>query len=151
LPGERRVGVFPDGEAAAVRTRQLEAEARGKVNPFRCGVVWSDRSSMPEPIFRDFIRDAGIDPPADADLAGWWDEHAATLSAEQVSRVWEGLDRARFYRVEERPVREVVYAVVAIQWQYNDMWYYPGAEGGDSVAAYRSRERAEAEAARRDA
>jgi hypothetical protein len=105
---------------------------------------------MPEPIFRDFLRDAGVDPPADADLAKWWHEYAATLPVEQLARVWEGLDRVRFYRIEERPVREVVYAVVMINWQYNDMWYYPPGEGGDPVAAYRSRERAEAECARQN-
>ena len=33
-------------------------------------------------------------------------------------------------------------------WQYNDQYYEPGSEGGLTVRAYRSRERAEAECRR---
>jgi hypothetical protein len=45
----------------------------------------------------------------------------------------------------------VAYAVVAVQWNYNDEWYYPGSEGGHVRVAYRSRERAAAECERLNA
>src|SRR6516162_7411488 len=71
VPGETRVATFPDANAAANRAAELEAAARTKVNPFQCGAVWADRASMPEPVYRDFLRDVGIDPPAKTDLAEW--------------------------------------------------------------------------------
>jgi hypothetical protein len=40
----------------------------------------------------------------------------------------------------------VVYAVVKVVWAYNDEWYYPGTEGGQTETVYRSRERAQADA-----
>jgi hypothetical protein len=177
LPGETRVAAFADFDAADADRTDREAAARAIVNPFCCGVVWCDRSHLPEPVFRDFVRDAGVEPPtivapADPDghpalrkrrqqaeapesgfvsWAAWWEATAPALSAEQCARVWEGLGRVRFFRTEERPVRSVAYTVVEIRWNYNDMWYYPGDEGGEHVVAYRSRERAEAECARRNA
>src|SRR6516162_3437028 len=71
VPGETRVATFPDANAAANHAAELEAAARKKVNPFHCGAVWADRASMPEPVYRDFLRDVGIDPPAKTDLAEW--------------------------------------------------------------------------------
>src|SRR5205085_2531456 len=63
--------------------------------------------------------------------------------------VWEALDRVRFHHVEERPAGPVVYAVVAVDWEYNDEWHY--AIPGDPITAFRTRERAEAEVERRTA
>jgi hypothetical protein len=183
LPGETRVAAFANASHAEADRATREAEARRLVNPFRCGVLWSERSHLPEPVFRDFIKDTGVEPPvlvplprvdekglpigpydrrqleqerpvppgAFRDWAAWWDATAPALSAEQVARVWEGLDRIRFFRTEERPVRAVAFAVVRIDWNYNDMWYYPGDDGGETVVAYRTRERAEAECARQNA
>ena len=42
-----------------MRGRELAAG----VNPFRCGTTWAERAHLPEAVFRDFIADAGIDPP----------------------------------------------------------------------------------------
>lgn len=148
LPGEVRVAAFPTAEAAHAAAATREIDARGKVNPFRLGATWADRTTLPEPIFRDFVRDADLDPPA-ADWAAWWD--AGTFSESQRGRVWEGLDRLRFFRVDERPVRLTAFAVIRVEWQYNDEWFYPGDEGGAVTHAFRTRERAEAERARLDA
>jgi hypothetical protein len=177
LPGETRVAAFVDFDSAEADRAKREAAARATVNPFRCGSNWGERSHMPEAVFRDFIKDAGIEPPTIwvrpttdeygnplsrqrlkrpetpppdtyRDWEAWWDAVAPTLSAERVARVWEGLDRVRFFSVEERPVRTVAYVVVEISWTYNDEWYYPPAEGGGAHTAYRTRERAEAECAR---
>jgi hypothetical protein len=179
LPGETRVAAFADFDSAEADRAKRELAARATVNPFRCGTNWGERSHMPEAVFRDFIKDAGIEPPTiveppttDEDgkplsrqarrlkqkeppppetfrsWDSWWDAVGPTLSAERVARVWEGLDRVRFFSVEERPVRTVAYVVVEISWSYNDEWYYPPAEGGGAHSAYRTRERAEAECAR---
>ena len=50
-----------------------------------------------------------------------------------------------FYTVAERPVRPVGYAVIEVEWRYNDEWYYPPTEGGRAVRVFRSRDRAEEE------
>jgi hypothetical protein len=182
LAGETRVAAFEDYDSAEADRASREAAARKLVNPFRCGATWLDRSSLPEAVFRDFIADAGIEPPTLVPLPGlgangkplsfyerqqlrkeplpagsfrdwadWWDARAASLSAEQAVRVWEGLDRVRFFRVDERPARKVAYVIVEVQWNYNDEWYYPPAEGGAPHTAYRSRAKAEAECARMNA
>lgn len=178
-PGESRVAAFADFTSAEADRASREQSARTLVNPFRCGTVWGERSHMPEPVFRDFIKDVGIEPPTLVpipttdevgqplsrptrrlkqreatppgtfrDWSAWWDAIGPTLSAEQVGRVWEGLDRVRFFRVEERPVRAVGFVVVEVEWIYNDEWYHPLIEGGMPLTAYRTRERAEAECAR---
>lgn len=182
LPGEIRVAAFADFDTAETDRAAREIAARKLVNPFRCGSTWAERSRLPEPVFRDFIADAGVEPPnivpvpetddegkplsrqerirrknesppagSFRDWASWWEATVATLSAEHVARVWEGLDRVRFFSVEERPVRSVAFVVVEVQWKYNDEWNYPPAEGGAPHTAYRSRERAEAECERLNA
>jgi hypothetical protein len=182
LPGEARVAAFDTAEAAEADRAAREEAVRKAVNPFRCGGNWGERSHLPEAVFRDFIKDAGIEPPTFAhvpvldrdgkpvprrrerfferppqpegtfrDWPSWWTATAPTLSAEQVARVWEGLDRVRFFQVEQRPVRQVAFVVVEVQWNYNDEWYYPPPEGGGAHTAYRSRERADAECARMNA
>lgn len=180
LPGETRVAAFANFDSAEADRATREAAARASVNPFRCGTTWGERSHMPEAVFRDFIKDAGIEPPTiveppTTDEDGkplprqqlkrpytwpaatyrgwetWWDAVAPTLSAERVARVWEGLDRVRFFSVEERPVRTVAFVVVEISWNYNDEWYDPPPEGGGAHTAYRTRERAEAECERMNA
>ncbi|MCI0704889.1 MAG: hypothetical protein L0241_27840 [Planctomycetia bacterium] len=179
LPGDVRVSAFDTVESAEADRASREAAARKLVNPFQCGLNWSDRSHLPEAVFRDFIKDAGIEPPtivpveidpdaprqvrrklkkekaapegAFPDWAAWWEATEEQLSAEQHARVWEGLDRVRFFQVEERPKRTVVFAVVEIAWNYNDEWYYPEPEGGAAHTAYRTRERAEVECERMNA
>jgi hypothetical protein len=162
VPGEVRESSFALEQEAREEAALREADARRKVNPFRCGTTWVDRCHLPESVFSDFLRDGGIAPPAKAsrskkkppvplDWAAWWEKKGAKLGEAERQRVWEGLDRLRFYEVREQPVRPVAYAVVEVQWNYNDEWYYPGTEGGHSLVAYRSRERAEQERARLDA
>lgn len=153
LPGETPVASFDSPAEAEAFCRAREAEARARVgNPFAgadCPPV--DRTGMPDGVFRDWLRDHGIEPPAAPSPAGWvawWDAESPGWTDAQRAAVWEALDGARFYRVAERPPRPVAYAVVRVLWGYNDEWFYPGAEGGQVTAAYRSRARAEAEAAR---
>lgn len=180
--GAARVAAFATFEAAEADRAAREAAVRQLVNPFRCGSAWGERSHLPEHVFRDFVADAGIEPPtlvpvstthpngepllpherrvlerapAPAgtfrDWDAWWDAVAPALSAEQRGRVWEGLDRVRFFQVQERPVRAVGFVVLQVEWNYNDEWYFPPSEGGGAFHAYRTRERAEEECAKLNA
>jgi hypothetical protein len=83
--------------------------------------------------------------------AHWWDKCRDSLSPNQIARVWEAMDRLRFFSVSEQPKRTVAYLVLEIRWNYNDEWYYPQAEGGAPHTAYRTRARAEEECARLNA
>ncbi len=152
LPGEVRVASFGSPEEADAERRRREAAARELVNPFAAGVAPFDQTSLPPPVFRDWLMDAGIDPPAEgADppaWAKWWEKSSPTWSATQRARAWEGLDRVRFYEVAERPKRPVVYTIVAVAWAYNDEWYYADGEGGKVMEVYRSRRKAELACAR---
>lgn len=148
LPGETRLAsfdTFDDAEADRIRR---EHEVRGRVNPFRCGTAFHTLTTLPEPVFADWVADAGLTPPERpavgfVDWAAWWAAGHATWTEEQRARVWDGLNHVRFFEVIERPPSAVAYAVVRVMWEYNDNWYEPGAEGGRTVIAYRSREAAE--------
>jgi hypothetical protein len=49
-------------EAEADRARR-EADVRARVkNPFICGPNHAARSRLPEPVFEDWLRDAGMEP-----------------------------------------------------------------------------------------
>jgi hypothetical protein len=111
---------------------------------------------MPEVVLRDFLMDHGIDPPAPAgdtrpDWAAWWAERSPTWDDAQCAAAWQVLDRVRFYRVVKQSSRPTVYAVMQVQWGYNDEWFYPGGEGGVVRHAYRSRKKAELECSRLNA
>ncbi|MDY3563614.1 hypothetical protein R5W23_005230 [Gemmata sp. JC673] len=154
LPGEVRLGAFDTFDAASADRHTREAEVRGRVNPFKCGTAWHALTVMPEPVFRDWVRDVGLEPPPANTLAGWlawWDGTQHARTAEQTERVWDGLTRVRFFDTVERPAGEVAFAVVRVTWEYNDAWYEPSAEGGRTVKAFRSRARAEAERERLEA
>jgi hypothetical protein len=155
LPGETGVASFATADEAEVFRRDREAEARKVVNPFAGAVGLHAVTALPEPVLCDWLEDHGIDPPAvvddgTRDWAKWWEEVSPGWTEAQRERAWQRLDRVSFFRVEQRPRRPVVYAVVRIVWQYNDEWYYPGTEGGEVTTAYRSRERAEEECARQN-
>jgi hypothetical protein len=153
LPGEVRVASFDSADEAEAYRREQEARARAVVNPF-AGTLAApiEQTSLPEGVLCDWLEDQGIEPPPQAktsrrNWAKWWEKSAKKWSDDQREAIWARLDRVSFYRVVERPRRPVVYAVVRVIWAYNDEWYYPGAEGGETMAAYRSREKAEAAAA----
>lgn len=150
LPGDTRMASFESADDAAADRTKREQAARQRVNPFQCGTAWHERTAMPELIFRDYLQDADIAPPDESTpWDKWWEAVVPTLTADLKARVWEGLTGLRFYTVEERPNRPVAYAVVRINWQYNDQWYYPDAEGGTVETLYRTRKRALAEVAER--
>jgi hypothetical protein len=139
-----RLRTFDDAEAAEAERTARESEVRGRVNPFRCGVGLGALTTFDAGRLRDWLLDADLEPPASMavkELEAWWD--AANFSGVQRVRVWEGLDRLRFYEVIRRPRRPVVYVVVRVNWRYNDNGYDADQEGGKPFVAFRSRERAQ--------
>jgi hypothetical protein len=154
LPGETVVASFETVEEAEADRRVREAAARSKVNPFECGPLRL-LTHLPEPVLRDWLQDAGVDPPGPEygtpGWAEWWHDRHAAMSVVQREKVWEGLDKLRFFDVAEKVDRPVVYAIVGVTWQYNDQWHYSDFDGGPVTEAYRSRERAEAECRRLNA
>jgi hypothetical protein len=154
MPGAVAVASFATfAEADAERARR-EAESRAKVNPFTCGGAVHHWTHLDEPRLRDWLMDHGIDPPAakngTTDWAEWWKKNNKKLGAEKCAAVWEVLDKVRFYTVREQPVRPVGYAVVGVNWEYNDEYYDAHPESAHLVKVYRSRDRAEAECARQN-
>jgi hypothetical protein len=143
MPGAVPVGALPTIEEAEADQGRREAEVRARIpNPFICGPDHAARSSLPEPIFQDWLRDAGIEPTQTGqnqpvNWFGWWEQAHKRLSAEQIAHVWAGLNRVRFFEVVTRPEGHIGYAVVRINWEYNDSWYEPDAEGGTPVKVFR--------------
>lgn len=149
-PGAVRVAAFDAfADASAFRWAE-ETRARAAVNPFAGALGCpAEQSHLPEPLLHDWLLDHGVEPPAPAagrrDWAGWWAESAPGWTDAQRAAAWEALDKVRFFRVTERPRRPVGYAVVRVIWGYNDEWFYPGGEGGETQTVYRTLARAEAE------
>ena len=145
LPGSTRLASFADAAEAEAECRRLEAAARAALNPFACDQAAHERSSLDEGRLRDWMLDAGLTPPEDAsDWPAWWRDHNAAMTGLQRERVWQACDRVRLYEVVECPARRVAYVVVGINWHYTDQDFYAGAEGGESVRAFSTREKAEA-------
>jgi hypothetical protein len=131
-----------------------EERARRVVNPFAGGLaVPFDQTHWQPEVLCDWLLDHGIDPPpplvdGKRDWAAWWDRESPTWTDDQRRAAWRPLDKVQFFRLRETPRREVAYAVVQVQWAYDDSWYQASPEGGEVQTLYRRRERAEAEAAR---
>ena len=162
LPGGTRVAAFHTFEEADLDRALREEEVRARVNPFKCGTTWHALTTLPQPIFLDWLQDGGLLPmeawtTRAADnislraWAEWWQRIGHTLTAEQTAHLWEGLNHVRFFDVIERTASQVAFAVVRVMWEYNGSWYEPGEEGGRTVRAFRSRECAEAERERLEA
>ena len=63
-----------------------------------------DLTEFDEPVFFDWLRDAGIPVPADTSTRGWlrwWRKHREQLSADQLRHLFEGLHRLVFYEIRE--------------------------------------------------
>jgi hypothetical protein len=151
-PGEVAVASFATAEQAEAERAKREAEARMKVNPFACGPAAHYWTHLDEPRLRDWLMDRGIDPPepkkgGTANWAEWWKKNHKKLGAAKRAAVWEALDKVRFFAVREEPARPVGFAVVMVNWEYNDEFYDANVEEGEVVQVFRSRERAEKECA----
>ena len=139
MPGYVPIGALPTFEEAEADRARREAEVRARIaNPFICGPNHASRSRLPEPIFCDWLRDVGIEPPAEQPLnwAGWWDEVRERFGAEQIAHVWAGLDRVRFFEVAARPEGQIAYAAVSIEWRDSGEHLEPGPEGGTPLRVF---------------
>lgn len=151
-PGARDVASFDTFDTADATRAERENECRAVVNPFTCGAGVHFWSHLDEPRLRDWLMDHGVDPPdpkkdGTTPWAEWWKKHHAKLSDEKRYAVWEALDKVRFYTVAEEPVRPVGYAVVMVNWQYNDETYDAHPDQGEVMQVFRTRERAEQDCA----
>jgi hypothetical protein len=154
-PGGLAMASFATLDEAEAERARREAEAREHINPFACGEAVQYWTHLDEPRLRDWLMDHGVEPPAPGKKGGtnwaaWWKKNQKKLSADQRAAVWEALDKVRFFAVGEEPARPVGFAVVELNWEYNDEFYYTDAEGGRLVTVYRSRQRAEEECARQN-
>jgi hypothetical protein len=154
-PGEVAVASFASFDEAETERAKREDEFRTRVNPFDCGIAVHYWTHLDEPRLRDWLMDHGIEPPAankggKTNWAAWWKKNQKTLGAEKRAAVWEVLDKVRFFAVCEEPARPVGFAVIELNWEYNDEYFDADPEGGRLVQVYRSRERAEAECAARN-
>lgn len=148
-PGEVALMSFDAREAADAECARREAEFREAVNPFACGTAVHYWTHLDEPRLRDWLMDHGIDPPepkkGKTEWAAWWKKNHKALGADKQAAVWEVLDKVRFFAVREEPATPVGYAVVQINWEYNDEFYDANAEEGEVIRVFRSRERAQSE------
>jgi hypothetical protein len=148
-PGAVALASFTTFEAADAERAQREEAVRPRINPFECGPAVQYWTHLDEPRLRDWLMDHGITPPdpkADGttDWAEWWQKGQKKLGAAKRTLVWEVLDKVRFFTVREESVRPVGYAVVMVNWEYNDEFYDAHPEQGEVVHVFRTRERAEA-------
>jgi hypothetical protein len=66
-------------------------------------------SSLEPPLFNDWLLDQGLTLPkptwdnqvSTSDWYGWWEAGEEKMSAMQRAKVWEALDRVRFFEVAE--------------------------------------------------
>ena len=140
------------------------------VNPFSNGL--DAVTTMPEGVFRDWLMDEGIEPPAPLSATnlpaalseaeknrflwmGWWESvrpPEGKLTRVQMNRIREGLNRVALwsYEVVEVETAEAlavkqlttVYAIVLQSWEYDDSWY---CGGNVALGVYRNKGRAQAE------
>lgn len=150
LPGEVRVASFATIDEADADCRQREEAVRKRVNPFACGHALHYQTHLDEPRLRDWLMDHGLDPPkpgkkGKTNWAAWWKEKHKKFSATQRAAVWEALGKVRFFTIAEEPRRPVGYAVVRVNWVYNDENFDADPEGGELLKVFRARDRAEQE------
>jgi hypothetical protein len=159
LPGAWTVAEFDDRADAEADRWQREQALRERINPFRCGFDLADCTHLPAYAFKDFLLDDSVRPAkydsyARINWGKWWDTHSPGWNFDRRGRIWEGLDKVRFFEVVGRKVdRQLFVAVEAVadlephpiwgdRMRYGYVDY--GTEGGRPVRAFRSRADAEA-------
>jgi len=99
------VKAFADLSRADAFCRERERERRERVNPFEHGRKLSDLTHFDAGRLCDWLLDAGLDPPGPkVRIVGWrkwWADTRRGLSDYQRAKVWEALDRVRFFEVVE--------------------------------------------------
>jgi len=119
-----------------------EAAVRLRINPFDCGPL-SAVTSFPDPILRDFLMDASIEPPAPGiTWEAWWIANREQLSDEQQARVWQAVDKVRFFEITEEAIGPEVHVVVDVIWEEREGLHVADWDGGELIRACRHMQRA---------
>lgn len=154
LPGFTRIRSFDMLEEAEGFKHAEEAKARAVVNPFLGTLAPpTDQTDLPDHALCDWYMDHDFEPPkpdkktGKRDWAKWWEKESKKWKGDRAAVAWEPLHRVQFYRITERPKVPVGYALVRVNWEYNDEWHVGDEEGGTITAVYRNRERANKECA----
>src|SRR5262245_37456442 len=91
-PDTFRLASFGTRDEAEIESARRETNARGRVNPFRCGKPFEQLTALPELIFLDWVSDTGLSPPkakkgAARDWAAWWDATKPDMTTEQHAKL----------------------------------------------------------------
>ncbi|MBA4190057.1 MAG: hypothetical protein C0467_18895 [Planctomycetaceae bacterium] len=130
---------FDDAEAD---WGKRESAVRLKMNPFECGPL-PMVSSLPDTILRDFLMDTGIEPPAAGiEWDAWWTANREQLSDEQRARVWQAVDKVRFFEITEEAIGPEVHVVVDVTWEERVGIYVADWDGGEVIRVCRHSQRA---------
>lgn len=106
LPGSDRVSTYLDRAEAEATCREAEWKIRRRMNPFLIGgpFLQYQTASDAARLF-DWCLDAGVEPTSldgnSATWAAWWRISQASFTDLQRAKLWEALDRLRFFRVVE--------------------------------------------------
>jgi hypothetical protein len=78
---------------------------RREVNPFDYGPNLDDCTSFPPPILCDWLLESGLTPPENAwewqyTWRDWWLVVAERATELQIARIWQAMDKIRFFAVE---------------------------------------------------
>ena len=101
------VATFPDRDQADSHCAELEREKRAEVNPFEYGETLADLTPFDADRWHDWLLDAGLEPPITdwpngrRDWVNWWTAESPAMTELQRAKVWQGLDRLRFFCVVE--------------------------------------------------
>src|SRR5262245_377882 len=104
LPGRVRVRSFAHRATAEKAARELEGTVRSRANPFLCGgLALHYQTSLAPGLLNDWALDLGLSPPGPAATPAqwveWWGREHGSFTAPQREKMWEALDRLRFYEV----------------------------------------------------
>jgi hypothetical protein len=101
--------LFLDPSKAEAERLRRERAARAERIPFLYGSdldAWTGWG--PHPLF-DWLLDAGLEPlpslePSRSECLEWWKRESAEMTDSQRDKVWEALDRVRFFEVIEEEI-----------------------------------------------
>jgi len=133
-----------------------KAWARSEFNPFHYGgETLFFQSTFPPGPFCDYLEDAGFemsgvgDSATNADWAAWYELSRPGFTDAQLAAVREAMNLIRFAEVVGVPdAVEKGYVVQELNWSWNDNSSLDAdPEGGNFVAVYRSRAKADARCA----
>lgn len=103
--GGSPVRAFTDRDRAEEFCRAQEQAMRADANPFLYGDKLEDLSSLEAAPFHDWLLDAGLTPWSKTsnfkNYRAWWFQVRREMTDLQRARVWEALDKVRFFEIVE--------------------------------------------------